>query len=687
MSQLTTFTATPATLVMTTVIGVLATPLAGQTICELPPQPTFTVSLPKLGLPPDEEGQGWNRPPVWEHHPDSTDDSITVPNGRAIYALIISGYASNAYLDEMMVYNFARHLQAQGAYVHYSWWNNLLAPYMKRPLHHHQSHPGSLTGNLLDFTTATQAGQKAVPAEDYQFVADAKRFLSAIRENNPSAMIIVVGHSMGGGATVHLGHAADVVIDILAPIDPVGNRNYPWAGIAPNQSHFNWTRWRVSRDNFLGFQSLEWGGIGVGCVPHGPWLKNINEIDNDVLCTGQASVHQAPTLDFGSNIINLHHRYQKEATFPFDYDDDHHFGHFQPPNGVTSQSAVNTLSSGEDPGGWPLINPFLFPCCATGEGVGWSEDGHGEIVGYRGPIVTGGPVPLGVRLRTSPQCGNCDNLTWPSRSFDDGAWSNGNGAARANLLKALEALSPNTAWPHRPKNPGLCKVSAGLINRYNNMNKPPFANAGEDQIVECTGQTGTTVYLDGSASSDPESDSLEYEWEWPGGSAFGAVTSIVLPMGTHCVTLTIRDPSGHIDRDIMTATVQDTTPPELTITLSKQLLWPPNHTMKHIAATVEAIDLCGTVTDLSLVSIVCNQPDDAIGSGDGDTINDIQDVTQGVLDTTFKLRAERAGQMGDRIYTITYQATDDSGNRGEVSVDVIVPKNWNSYQNWLQILN
>src|SRR5688572_32687151 len=78
--------------------------------CDPPRPATFTVTLPKLGLPPDEEGQGWARPPVWEHHPNATDDTITVPNGRPIYALIVSGYASNRDLDELMVYNFARHL-------------------------------------------------------------------------------------------------------------------------------------------------------------------------------------------------------------------------------------------------------------------------------------------------------------------------------------------------------------------------------------------------------------------------------------------------------------------------------------------------------------------------------------------------------------------------------------------------
>jgi hypothetical protein len=179
-------------------------PGSGLPGCDVAPTPTFTVNLPKLGTPPDEEGQGWARPAVWANHPGATDDSITVPNGRPIYALIVSGYANNNYLDEMMVYEFARHLMAQGAYVHYSWWNNLLAPYMERPLHHSQSDPGSLSSNTLNFVTANAAGQKAVPGEDYQVVADAEAFLSAIRENNPSAMIVVVGHSLGGGAVVPL---------------------------------------------------------------------------------------------------------------------------------------------------------------------------------------------------------------------------------------------------------------------------------------------------------------------------------------------------------------------------------------------------------------------------------------------------------------------------------------------------
>src|SRR5439155_25870466 len=52
-------------------------------------------------------------------------------------------------------------------------------------------------------------------------------------------------------------------------------------------------------------------------------------------------------------------------------------------------------------------------------------------------------------------------------------------------------------------------------------NTPPVANAGQDQIVECAGSTGTRVTLSGSASSDPDDDPLTFEWKNAAGSVIG----------------------------------------------------------------------------------------------------------------------------------------------------------------------
>lgn len=68
------------------------------------------------------------------------------------------------------------------------------------------------------------------------------------------------------------------------------------------------------------------------------------------------------------------------------------------------------------------------------------------------------------------------------------------------------------------------------------------------------------------------------------------------------------------------------------------------------------------------MSVTSNEPDN--GDGDGDTINDIVIID----DVSFQLRAERAGGGTGRIYTVTYEATDDCGNSTIASVTATVPQ-------------
>ena len=55
-------------------------------------------------------------------------ETIQIPDGRPIYAVMISGYKRNANLDELHFYKFAKHIAEKGGYVHFSWWNNFLKP-------------------------------------------------------------------------------------------------------------------------------------------------------------------------------------------------------------------------------------------------------------------------------------------------------------------------------------------------------------------------------------------------------------------------------------------------------------------------------------------------------------------------------------------------------------------------------
>jgi hypothetical protein len=92
------------------------------------------------------------------------------------------------------------------------------------------------------------------------------------------------------------------------------------------------------------------------------------------------------------------------------------------------------------------------------------------------------------------------------------------------------------------------------------MNFPPTADAGPDQLVECTSPSGTDVTLDGSGSSDPDGDALTFDWTWTSSSATGENPTINLPLGTTTVTLEVSD-GVFSDQDTSDNTVEDTLPP------------------------------------------------------------------------------------------------------------------------------
>lgn len=111
----------------------------------------------------------------------------------------------------------------------------------------------------------------------------------------------------------------------------------------------------------------------------------------------------------------------------------------------------------------------------------------------------------------------------------------------------------------------------------------------------------------------------------------------------------------------------DATAPSLTVTVSPNSLWPPNHSYVTVNATVTASDNADPSPLLTLVSVTSNEPDN--GDDDGNTINDIVIVD----DDTFQLRAERSGVGTGRIYTITYQLADACGNVTTQTATVTVP--------------
>lgn len=115
----------------------------------------------------------------------------------------------------------------------------------------------------------------------------------------------------------------------------------------------------------------------------------------------------------------------------------------------------------------------------------------------------------------------------------------------------------------------------------------------------------------------------------------------------------------------------DTAPPTISVSLDYDVLWPPDHRMVDINATVTVTDDCCATPTFELVSVTSNEPDN--GLGDGNTIGDIAGATIGRPDVMFQLRAERSGKGTGRIYTIVYAAEDCVGKVAYDTVQVSVP--------------
>lgn len=212
-------------------------------------------------------------------------------------------------------------------------------------------------------------------------------------------------------------------------------------------------------------------------------------------------------------------------------------------------------------------------------------------------------------------------------------------------------------------------------------NQAPVADAGEDIVIECVPVDGTQVTLDGSGSTDPDStpdtndDIVLFEWfedfGLPTETALGEgeTLEVTFDVGVHTVTLRVTDSEGETSTDEVIVDVQDNTPPLVDLMVDPTVIWPPNHKMVDIHATVDVID-CTPVT-IALVSVTSNEPDNDIGDGNHEP--DVVGVDEGMEDYDFQVRAERAGPGAGRVYTVVYLVTDEGGLETWATATIEVP--------------
>jgi len=155
---------------------------------------------------------------------------------------------------------------------------------------------------------------------------------------------------------------------------------------------------------------------------------------------------------------------------------------------------------------------------------------------------------------------------------------------------------------------------------------------------------------------------------------FGNVTAdIAAACGATAADFTLRvtDSGGlFAEATLHVAVTAESTPPVIaSVSASPNTLSPPNHRLVLVTVSVSASDNCDAHPVSKIISVTSNEPDS--GCGSGDTPNDIQSISG----LTVKLRAERCGTgKTGRIYTITVQTKDATGNASTKTTTVKVPK-------------
>lgn len=283
-------------------------------------------------------------------------------------------------------------------------------------------------------------------------------------------------------------------------------------------------------------------------------------------------------------------------------------------------------------------------------------------------------------LRNFVLSANDSDFLWLWYPFDFQGWSTFDG----ELWPVLSEFGSLQPFDYNPT--GIADEAgfqALMANSDTDSNCPPVADAGEDLVVYADENGLATVLLSGQASYDPDGDPLAYEWYWLIDDvlhqAEGPSPTISLPLGQFEISLLVSDSLGVSEGDAVNVTVLDQRPPDLAVLASPEVLWPPNHKMVEVTVSTEVTDNSDSSPTVHLKSITSNEADrtetfcpvfdDSLA--DGNTANDIQ-VTQ---DGRIFLRAERSGNSDGRVYTITYEATDASGNASNASATVTVPHN------------
>jgi hypothetical protein len=317
----------------------------------------------------------------------------------------------------------------------------------------------------------------------------------------------------------------------------------------------------------------------------------------------------------------------------------------------------------------PIVNFRLRPCYAIGGRV-FLEDCDANRVFDDGDVAVGGQT---VRLWTLTSPPPADPLE-ETTTAGDGTY----------------AFSPHTPGNYLVRVGPIGAAAAKTLFRSFTADAPPPANfpfladdaialvVPDDRTVEADLTTPTVVPV---TVVRPRMLGLHLAWTIDGGGGGSADVApdttpgsedlgipLTLAVGNHTIGVSISTDCATKTGSFHVKVVDTRAPVIRSVVAGPDVLLNPNHRMVTVEITEDSYDLGDAAPRCKIVSVTSNEPDN--GLGDGDTPGDISILD----DLHVALRAERSGKGSGRIYTITFECRDASGNATRKTCTVRVPR-------------
>ncbi|HEX8176984.1 MAG TPA: Ig-like domain-containing protein [Pyrinomonadaceae bacterium] len=203
-------------------------------------------------------------------------------------------------------------------------------------------------------------------------------------------------------------------------------------------------------------------------------------------------------------------------------------------------------------------------------------------------------------------------------------------------------------------------------------NTPPSLSVPSDQEVDAPANSCSASVNPGTASGSDNCGAVTIT----GVRSDSQPLNAPYPVGVTTITWTAKDGANNTTTGTQTIKVNDKTAPTIVLTSGTISLSPPNHqyvtfTISQLVSSVS--DLCDAsvdINDVVISQVTSDEPEDANGNGDGNTLNDMV-ITPDCK--SLQVRKERSGNGDGRVYTVTLKVKDSSGNVATAVRKIYVP--------------